>query len=94
MVLDSRVIHEGSINSVGISVRKILETALRCGASSVILAHNHTSGIALPSQEDLETTRQLWTALTAAGIQLADHIVVAGDDYVSLRADGVFDSLS
>lgn len=92
-VLDCRMIQTGSINNVGISVRKVMETALRSGASSVVLAHNHTSGIALPSQEDLDTTTRIWSALDAAGITLADHIVVAGDDYVSLRADGFFDNL-
>mgnify|MGYP003291329837 CR=1 FL=1 len=92
-LLDCRMLQSGTVNNVGISVRKIMEVALRMGATSVILAHNHTSGIALPSQEDRDTTRRLWTALNAAGITLADHIIVAGDDFVSMQADGFFDSL-
>jgi len=92
-LLDCRMLQSGTVNKVGISVRKIMEVALRMGATSVILAHNHTSGIALPSQEDLDTTRRLWSALNAAGIKLADHIIVAGDDFVSMRADGFFDTL-
>ena len=79
------MLQSGTVNNVGISVRKIMEIALRMGATSVILAHNHTSGIALPSQEDRDTTRRLWTALNAAGITLADHIIVAGDDFVSMQ---------
>ena len=90
-VLDLRLIQTGSVNTVGVSVRKVVETALRAGASSVVLAHNHTSGLALPSQADQTTTRQVWEALNAVGIVLADHIIVAGDDFISMSEDGFFD---
>lgn len=89
-LLDCSLIHRGSVNSANISVRKIVEQALRCNASSVVLSHNHVSGVALPSQEDLATTRQLMTALEAVGITLTDHIIVAGDDFVSLKDTGYF----
>ena len=81
-------VHRGSITVVSISVRKIVQTALNQNAASVVLAHNHPSGYALPSQEDLDTTRTLQTALQSVGIVLADHIIVADDDYVSLADDG------
>lgn len=90
-LLDCRRIHRGSVNAASISVRKIVEYAIRCNASSVVLAHNHTSGIALPSREDKETTKRLYTALEAVGIRLSDHIIVGGDDYVSLADDGFFE---
>lgn len=89
-LLDCSLIHRGSVNSANISVRKIVEQALRCNASSVVLSHNHVSGVALPSQEDLATTRQLMTALEAVGVTLTDHIIVAGDDFVSLKDTGYF----
>lgn len=89
-LLDCSLIHRGSVNSANISVRKIVEQALRCNASSVVLSHNHVSGVALPSQEDLATTRQLMTALEAVGVTLTDHIIVAGDDFVSLKETGYF----
>lgn len=79
---------EGSVNSAGISVRRIVETALREGASTVVLAHNHPSGIALPSPEDIQTTRRVAAALHSVEITLADHIVVADDDYVSMVQSG------
>ena len=86
---------EGSVNSAGISVRKIVETALREGASSVVLAHNHPSGIAIPSPEDIHTTRRLAAALASVEIALADHIVVADGDYVSMVQSGYrFDDVS
>ena len=74
-------------NIVGEAVQ-IVQTALNQNAASVVLAHNHPSGYALPSQEDLDTTRTLQTALQSVGIVLADHIIVADDDYVSLADDG------
>ena len=81
-------VHRGSITVASISVRKIVQTALNQNAASVVLAHNHPSGYALPSPEDLDTTRTLQTALQAVGIVLADHIIVADDDFVSLADDG------
>ena len=89
-LLDCSLIHRGSVNSASVSVRKIVEQALRCNATSVVLSHNHVSGVALPSQADLSTTQQLKTALDAVGITLTDHIIVAGDDFVSLRDTGCF----
>lgn len=78
----------GASPAASISVRKIVQTALNQNAASVVLAHNHPSGYALPSPEDLDTTRTLQTALQAVGIVLADHIIVADDDFVSLADDG------
>lgn len=83
-----KVVGEGSINSAGISVRRIVETALREGATTVVLAHNHPSGIAIPSPEDIQTTRRVAAALQSVEIHLADHIVVADDDYVSMVQSG------
>lgn len=74
----------GSVNAAGVSNRKIIEVALSFNATSVVLAHNHPSGLALPSAEDVVTTRRVAMALDAVGITLADHIIVADEDFVSL----------
>ena len=87
-VLCCKEIGEGSVNAAGISVRRVVETALNAGASTVVLAHNHPSGLALPSVEDIQTTRRVATALSAVEIHLADHIVVADGDYVSMVQSG------
>ena len=87
-VLCCKEVGEGSVNTAGISVRKIVETALAANATSVVLAHNHPSGIALPSPEDLQTTKRVATALRAVDIHLVDHIIVADDDYISLALSG------
>ena len=87
-VLCCKEIGEGSVNAAGISVRRVVETALNAGASTVVLAHNHPSGLALPSAEDIQTTRRVALALSAVEIHLADHIVVADGDYVSMVQSG------
>ena len=87
-VLSCREIGEGSVNSAGVPIRRIVETALNEKASSVVLAHNHPSGIAIPSAEDVATTRRLAMALSAVEIILTDHIIVADGDYVSLAQSG------
>ena len=83
-VLCCKEIGEGSVNTASISVRKVVETALAANATTVVLAHNHPSGIAVPSNEDIQTTQRIAAALNAVEIHLADHIVVADGDYVSM----------
>ena len=87
-VVTNKMLFRGSVNSANVSIRKIVEAALASNATSVILAHNHTSGIALPSHEDKQTTRRVEQALAAVDVVLADHIVVADDDFVSLADTG------
>lgn len=87
-VLDCREVGEGSINYASVPIRRVVEMALDAGASSVVLAHNHPSGIALPSGDDVQTTRRVAAALSAVEITLVDHIVVADDDYVSMIQSG------
>jgi len=82
------VVGEGSVNSASISVRKIVETALNANASSVILAHNHPSGLAIPSVEDVQTTLRLGKALHAVEITLVDHLVFADEEFVSIAQSG------
>lgn len=81
---------EGSADSVSVNVRRIVENALRCRASGVALAHNHPSGFACPSQDDNTTTLIILDALRTVGIELADHVIVADNDFVSLRSNGLF----
>lgn len=87
-VLCCREIGEGSVNSASISVRRVVETALNANATTVILAHNHPSGVAVPSGEDVQTTRRVYHALSAVDVHLADHIVVADGEFVSMIQSG------
>lgn len=90
-VLFCKEVGEGSVNSAAVPIRRIVEMALGANATSVILAHNHPSGIAVPSDEDRHTTKQLAVALAAVDIILVDHMVVADDEFVSLRQSGWYD---
>ncbi|MDL2273346.1 DNA repair protein RadC [Oscillospiraceae bacterium OttesenSCG-928-G22] len=87
-VISCPLLFEGSINSASVSIRKVVETALKLNATSVILAHNHTSGIAMPSEEDVATTLKIQTTIEAMDIFLIDHIIVADDDFVSMADSG------
>lgn len=79
----------GVVNSVDTGIRRIVEKALKTRSSSVIIAHNHPDGIALPSREDEVFTRALFNALETVGIRLEDHIIVAEDDYISMADTGL-----
>lgn len=89
-VQSCRMVGEGSVNSASIPVRRIVEMALASKASSVVLAHNHPNGVALPSAEDVMATRRVAAALDAVEIVLTDHIIVAEDDFVSLAQSGLY----
>lgn len=89
-VLCCEKVGEGSVNSAGVPVRKIVEMALKANATSVILAHNHPSGLAIPSGEDIQTTRRVALALDAVEIGLVDHIIVADNDWVSLTQSELY----
>ena len=87
-VICCKEVGEGSVNSASVPIRRIVEMALGANATSVVLAHNHPSGIAVPSGDDVQTTRRLAMALSAVEIQLVDHIVVADEDFVSMAQSG------
>lgn len=78
------VIAQGSFGATNFHIRDIIELALRFSATKAIIAHNHPSGIALPSREDIETTIEIKNALKLVDVRLVDHIIVADDDYVSI----------
>ena len=79
---------EGGVASADLDIRKLMENAILTSASAVILAHNHPSGIALPSQEDYGVTDRARKALATIGVALTDHIIVADGDYVSMADSG------
>ena len=89
-VLCCEKVGQGGVNSAGVPIRQIVETALKANASTAILAHNHPSGLALPSREDVQTTRRVAAALDAVEVELTDHIIVADNDWVSLVQSGLY----
>ena len=89
-VLGCKMVGEGSVNSANIPIRRVVEIALNTNATTVVLAHNHPSGLALPSADDIQTTLRLAKAMAAVEITLADHIVVADNDFVSMTQSGYY----
>ena len=81
--------HEGTIDESSLYPREIVREALMHNAFSVLLAHNHPGGIALPSPEDIATTSAIKAALQPMGIVLMDHIIVAGEESISMALSGV-----
>lgn len=88
-VLSCSFLAEGSLDQVGLNSRQVVETALEHRAASVVLAHNHVSGVAVPSQADVTLTLALRPLLRSLGIRLLDHIVVADGDFVSMLESGL-----
>ena len=84
---------EGIQDKVLIDKRAVLETAFRTDADRVIFVHNHPNGMAAPSKNDLEMTSEFKSLLAGVGIRLADHIIVAGDDALSLVSVPKFSTL-
>lgn len=80
----------GTLNSSLVHPREVFKLALMVNAASVIVAHNHPSGNAEPSQEDLAVTRQLVEAGKILGIPIHDHIITTGGTtYASLAERGL-----
>lgn len=79
----------GIVNAIDTNIRKFAETAFQYKATTVIVAHNHPSGIALPSREDDMFTKKLYNAMRAIGVTLEDHLIIAGSDYISFADSGM-----
>lgn len=90
-LLSCQKVCEGGPESVSVSPRRAIELALSANASSAVLAHNHTNGMAKPSDEDIAVTYKLARGMNAVGIILVDHIVVSDGDFTSMYQTGGYD---
>ena len=86
-LIKERYMFKGTVNASVISPREIFVEALAARAVQIILLHNHPSGDASPSQEDLNVTRRIKEAGQLLGIALTDHIIIGEHAYVSLREE-------
>jgi DNA repair protein RadC len=82
-LLAERVISEGIPTQSVVYTRKVMEEALRISASSIVVVHNHPSGKALPSVQDIETTRKLKQAADVLEMLLLDHIILGQEQFYS-----------
>ena len=83
-IIECIKVHEGSVNSSAINPRKLLELAYSHKAPMAVIAHNHPSGLAIPSSADLMTTYELARSFQLLNVKLLAHIVVAGDQYTDI----------
>lgn len=87
-VMGTQILASGLIDRVAISPRKIVESALAAKASAIILVHNHPSGDATPSHEDILLTQDVIQAARLFDISVHDHIIIGGNSHYSLKANG------
>lgn len=87
-VIVFRELFKGSINSASVYPREVVKQALADNAAAVILAHNHPSGVAEPSQSDIHITQRLSQALELVDIRVLDHLII-GDDVVCFSERGL-----
>lgn len=86
-LIEYQVIFMGTIDSAHVYPREIIKIALKLNARSVIVAHNHPSGVANPSQNDIKLTKRLVSALDLVDIKLLDHMVIGHNEIVSMKEE-------
>ncbi len=87
------VVAVGTASGSDVPIRKIVDLSMRYNATNAVIAHNHPSGVALPSKADLNTTATLAEMLSYIGVQLVDHIIISDNDYISLRDSTLCDDI-
>lgn len=88
-VLSFEEMFRGTIDGTSVYPREVVKTALSVNAAAVILAHNHPSGVAEPSQADERITRRLKSALELVDIRLLDHLIIGDGTSTSLASRGL-----
>ncbi|MEM7195303.1 MAG: DNA repair protein RadC [Pseudomonadota bacterium] len=89
-VLEYEELFFGTINGASVHPREVVKNCLRKNAAALIVAHNHPSGIAEPSNSDALLTRRLKDALDTVDIKLLDHLVIGDGEYISMSERGLF----
>ncbi|MET0088637.1 MAG: DNA repair protein RadC [Candidatus Thiodiazotropha sp.] len=88
-VLAYEELFRGTIDGASVHPREVVKSALQHNAAALILAHNHPSGVAEPSQADQAITRTLKSALALVDIRVLDHIIIGEGNPVSLAERGL-----
>ena len=89
-LIEARIIYQGSVNASIVRVSEILRPAIVVNAPAIVLGHNHPSGIASASPEDITLTRALKTTCKTFDLDLLDHIIVTpGSAFISMKEKGL-----
>ncbi len=89
-VIGEETLQKGTINNVAIHPREVIKAVLQNHAGSFVLVHNHPSGDATPSRQDIAVTKQIREAAECVNITLQDHIIIGKFGHFSFRAEGLF----
>jgi len=84
-IIENRGITVGTLNQSLVHPREVFSPAIEKRATSIIIAHNHPSGILKPSDEDMQVTKRLKDASKILGIELLDHIILTENGFLSFR---------
>ncbi len=79
----------GTIDSAQVHAREVVRAALKHNAAAVILSHNHPSGVAEPSQSDINLTQELKRALQLVDVRVLDHLIIGSGEAISLAERGL-----
>lgn len=93
-LLEDALLAVGSVDQARPPIRLIVTRVLQANASAVILAHNHPSGVAEPSESDRLFTEDVLGALQPIGVKLLDHVVIGGEAAFSFADCGLMDELA
>lgn len=88
-IIDKRCISKGGVNATLVDLKLMMKYVISTLATSVIVAHNHPSGVIEPSGEDMEITKKIVAALAFFDIKLLDHIIIGGEESYSFREKGI-----
>jgi DNA repair protein RadC len=91
VLISSEDLGEGTVTEAVAFPRRIVESALKFGSTSIIMAHNHPGGLCEPSESDNRITEQIKKALETVNISLQEHIILSNDGYYSYRKNGLLD---
>jgi DNA repair protein RadC len=89
-IIEKRVVSIGIVNQTLVHPREVFADALIDRASSIIIAHNHPSGILEASIEDIKITKKLEESSKILGINLIDHIIISNNGYLSMKEENIF----
>ena len=88
-LIQTKIITIGILNQSLVHPREVFSYAIEKRCASIIVAHNHPSGILEASNEDINVTKRLKESGKILGIELLDHLIITNDGFVSLKEEGV-----
>ncbi|CAG7840176.1 hypothetical protein CLOHAE12215_01598 [Clostridium haemolyticum] len=89
IVIDCKDVSIGSLNSTIVHPREVFSYAIKKNSASIIICHNHPSGVCTPSSEDIDVTKRLKKCSEILGVNLLDHLIIGHGNYISLKEKNI-----